>query len=72
MSLAPQFSFSEVAATTAQAKPKYLDSLQFWKSLLSIHEKKTTPGDMFHKNRTVGKPCQKPMFRGPSYPALTA
>lgn len=71
-SLAAQFSCYEAVATTAQAKANYLDSLQFWETLLSIYIKKITPGDMFHKKRTVGKPCQKVMSRGSSYPALIA
>lgn len=71
MSLAPQFSFSEVAATTAQAKPKYLDSLQFWKSLLSIHEKNYSRRYVSQKQNSR-KTLPKANVQSPSYPALTA
>lgn len=40
MSLAAQFSCYEVVVTIAQAKANHLDSPQFWKTSLSIHEKK--------------------------------
>jgi len=45
-----QFRRQEVEATLAQAKAKYLVSLQFRKTLLRSHEE-ATPGDAFHKNR---------------------
>lgn len=72
MSLAAQLSCYEVAVTIAQAKANHLDSLQFWKTSLSIYEKKNYSRRYVSQKRNSRETMPEGNIQRPQLPSISS